>query len=197
MTPAINPRLAGVGQRIRTARGRAGMSLSRLALEAGIGKGTLSELEQGTRNPTLETLYAVAGVLEVPLAMLLEPSQAPRLPGSDQPPTAGAGAVVIEDAVVRAELLRAHAVPGGVLAEVYLLTLSPGRRVSPGHGRGVREHLTLLAGAAVVGPEGEAVELGAGESTSWDSSAPHCYETAGGAQGVLIITNPARDHAGR
>jgi hypothetical protein len=176
----------------------------------------------------LETLYAVAGVLEVPLAMLLageeghrgegggvaaarvprraevvhQPgaggvSDPPGAPGAtSRPPQAGAGAVVVEDAVVRAELLRSHALPGGELAEVYLLTLSPGRRVSPGHGRGVREHLTLLAGAAVVGPEGEGVALAPGESASWDSSAPHCYETAGGAQGVLIITNPARHRTG-
>ena len=63
---------ASAGARIRQLRTERGLSLSALAAAAGIGKGTLSELEGGRRNPTLETLYAVAGPLGVPLAALLE-----------------------------------------------------------------------------------------------------------------------------
>ena len=48
-----------------------GFSLSGLAAAAGVGKGSLSELEAGTRNPTLGTLYALAGPLEVPISALL------------------------------------------------------------------------------------------------------------------------------
>ncbi|MFR9803164.1 helix-turn-helix domain-containing protein [Pseudonocardia sp. RS010] len=36
------------------------MSLSELARRASVGKATLSGLEAGTRNPTLDTLHAVA-----------------------------------------------------------------------------------------------------------------------------------------
>src|SRR4051812_41709202 len=56
-----------VGQRLRRLREERGLSLSALARAAGLGKATLSGLEHGTRNPTLETLYAVAGALGVPL----------------------------------------------------------------------------------------------------------------------------------
>ncbi|WP_449061707.1 helix-turn-helix domain-containing protein [Planomonospora algeriensis] len=57
-----------VGRRIRGLREERGLSLSELARRAGIGKATLSGLENGTRNPTLETLWAVTAQLGVPLA---------------------------------------------------------------------------------------------------------------------------------
>src|SRR3954468_2085982 len=63
---------AAVGARGRALRVERGLSLSSLASAAGIGKGSLSELETGRRNPTLDTLYALAGPLGVPLAALVD-----------------------------------------------------------------------------------------------------------------------------
>ena len=60
-----------VGERLRAIRAERGLSLGALATMAGIGKGSLSEIEHGTRNPTLSTLYALANALELPLAWLL------------------------------------------------------------------------------------------------------------------------------
>lgn len=62
---------AALGSRIRRLRVECGVSLSELARRAGIGKATLSGLETGSRNPTVETLLAVAAQLGVPLAALL------------------------------------------------------------------------------------------------------------------------------
>jgi transcriptional regulator with XRE-family HTH domain len=42
-----------VGRRLRALREARGTSLSALARAAGVGKATLSGLENGTRNPTL------------------------------------------------------------------------------------------------------------------------------------------------
>src|SRR5947209_20288810 len=60
-----------VGQRLRAARRERGVAVGALAAAAGVGKGSLSEIENGIRNPTLSTLYAVAGALGVPLATLI------------------------------------------------------------------------------------------------------------------------------
>src|SRR5581483_5197516 len=60
-----------VGDRLRTVRKERGLSVGALAAAADIGKGSLSEIENGARNPTLGTLYALAGALGVPLAALL------------------------------------------------------------------------------------------------------------------------------
>lgn len=59
-----------VGERLRAARRERGLSVGGLAEAAGIGKGSLSEVENGVRNPTLSTLYALAGALELPLSTL-------------------------------------------------------------------------------------------------------------------------------
>src|SRR6201994_2173964 len=60
-----------VGERVRAARRERGLSVGALAAAAQVGKGSLSEIENGARNPTMGTLYALAGALGVPLATLI------------------------------------------------------------------------------------------------------------------------------
>ncbi|WP_417219120.1 helix-turn-helix domain-containing protein [Arthrobacter sp.] len=177
MPPAIDSRLLHVGGRVRAQRERAGYSLSGLAAAAGIGKATLSELEQGRRNPTLETLYSLAGVLGVPLSGFVAED--------------GRQGVPIGGGTVDARLLEANHQPNGSLVEVYWLAIGPGERRSPGHGAGVLERLVLVGGRARVGPVGREVEIEAGGVASWDSSGQHVYASAAGAAGVLTIINPA------
>ncbi len=165
-----------VGQRLRDARHARELSLTALAAAAGIGKGSLSEIENGTRNPTLATLYSLAGALGVPLATLL----AERI-GTE-----------IASAGVRAELLDVTE-DGTQTVEVYRLRLDPGsRRDSGAHGPGVTEHLLLVAGALRAGPVGEEVTLAPGESAAWVSDGAHSYEnlSAGAADSVLVIRSP-------
>ena len=57
-----------VAANIRTLRARQGLSMGQLAARAGMSKGTLSKLESGDGNPTLDTLAALASALSVPLA---------------------------------------------------------------------------------------------------------------------------------
>lgn len=194
MSAAIDPRMLHVGNRIRTHRQKAGLSLTGLAAAAGIGKGTLSELEHGQRNPTLETLYALAGVLGVPLAGFVSSDDGHQPPARSAP---GAAAVIPGDreitvggGPVSARLLEARRVTDGSLIEVYWLSIGPGRRVSPGHGQSVAERLVLVDGEAVVGPEGQARQITAGQALSWESSGRHVYSSEAGAEGVLTIINP-------
>src|ERR1700751_2920227 len=60
-----------IGERLRKAGKERGLSVGGLAVVAGVGKGSLSDIENGTRNPTLSTLYSLAGALGMPLATLL------------------------------------------------------------------------------------------------------------------------------
>ena len=69
MTEQITrPPLDRIAASIRTERERAGLSLSELARNAGIAKSTLSQLESGAGNPSLETLWALSVALEVPFS---------------------------------------------------------------------------------------------------------------------------------
>src|SRR3954449_4762560 len=58
---------------LRRERTRAGLSLTEVANRAGIAKSTLSQLESGSGNPSLETLWALCVTLDVPPSRLLDP----------------------------------------------------------------------------------------------------------------------------
>ena len=61
-----------LGYRIRYLRGLKGMSIETLALEAGINRNYLGDLERGTRNPTLIILNKIAKALDIDLPTLFE-----------------------------------------------------------------------------------------------------------------------------
>lgn len=61
-------------KRLRSARRR---SLSELSLCSGIGKGTISELENDRRGARLDTLFALTTALDVPLGALLPDEHLP------------------------------------------------------------------------------------------------------------------------
>ncbi|GGB40373.1 hypothetical transcriptional regulator [Flexivirga endophytica] len=168
---------AAVGARIREARERRGISLSALARDAGIGKATLSQLEAGERNPTIETLYAICGPLGVPLSALVGEVEGSR--------AAAAGGM-------RTVLLDLRRRPDGTTVEVFRLDFPAGaRHTSPAHGRQVTEHLVVTGGAIRVRMT-TSLLVRAGESTTWTSNRKHSYAAIGGpAEAVLVITTPA------
>jgi transcriptional regulator with XRE-family HTH domain len=164
---------AQIGERVRRLRHERGLSLSALALRAGIGKATLSGLEDGSRgNPTIETLYAVAGQLGVPLAAILP----------DPASSLGAPAVVppeIRGAAVAAVLLESFA-EAGVVTELFRLHIRPGQeQVSPPHPPGTVEYLTVFSGTARVGPVAEPMVVPTGGHVSWTADVPHSYVALG------------------
>ena len=63
-TPAAPP-LEIIAVSLRRERERAGLTLTELAKRAGIAKSTLSQLESGTGNPSVETLWALGVALGV------------------------------------------------------------------------------------------------------------------------------------
>lgn len=178
----ISALAAAVGGRIKHLRQMRGFTLSELARRASLGKGTLSELESGRRNPTLETLYSLTEPLGVGLADLLEPARVEGqvvVPGEATDP-------------VQAVLLDVVDTVEGARVEIYRLTLTGhGTRRSPSHGIGVIEQLTIISGTAVVGPVGRERTIGTGETATWVSDTEHSFRATGGpAVGVLVITGP-------
>jgi transcriptional regulator with XRE-family HTH domain len=168
-----------VGERLRAARRERGLSVGALADAAGVGKGSLSEIENGIRNPTLSTLYSVAGALGVPLASLI----------ADQ------AGVRVTSPGVEARLLDVTR-DGRQTVEVYRLRIEPGVHYrSVAHGTGVVEHMLMTAGRALVGRLGEETEIGAGSAAQWVSDVPHAYTALGTAplESVLVIRSPVGD----
>jgi transcriptional regulator with XRE-family HTH domain len=173
-----------VGRRITALRRSAGLSLSELARRARLGKGTLSELEAGRRNPTLETLYALTAPLGVGLASLIDLGVA----------SGGLRGAISGDGVTAILLDVIGDAGTGPTTEVYRLIIEKdGFRLSPAHGEGVREQLTLVSGSAEVGPLDARQQIGPGETATWTSDVEHCFSTIGDhrADGVLLIAHPA------
>jgi transcriptional regulator with XRE-family HTH domain len=165
-----------VGERVRAERQARGLSVGALAAAAHVGKGSLSELENGARNPTMSTLYALAGALGVPLATLI----------ADRP------GVRVASPGVEARLLDVSH-DGGQTVEVYRLHLDAGVRYrSPAHLPGVVEHLLVTAGRARIGRLGQEEEIGAGQAAQWASDGDHSYTALGDdpVESVLTICSP-------
>lgn len=182
--------MADIGRRIRRLREERGISLSALARGAGVGKATLSGLENGTRNPTLETLQRITAELGVPLAMAFgtpAPDGSDTTPGGSRPP-------VIHGTAVEGTLLQVFE-DEEVTYELYRLVIRPGApQVSPAHHGGVTEHVTVFAGTLSAGPADAPLRAGPGEHISWRSDVPHTY-AALGDQDVhvgLLIRYPRR-----
>jgi transcriptional regulator with XRE-family HTH domain len=160
---------------LRRERHRSGLSLTEVARRAGIAKSTLSQLESGTGNPSLETLWAICVALDAPFSRLLDPPQ-PQvlLIRADEGPTVAAA-----EADYQATLLAAC--PPGARRDVYRIRAEPGHaRASEPHMPGVVEHVVIGAGRALVGVAGQPAELGPGD-------VPHVFEALEpGTQAVLV-----------
>ena len=61
-----------LGKRIKYLRSLKELSQEDLALEAGINKNYLSDLERGTRNPSLKILERICAALEITLSELFK-----------------------------------------------------------------------------------------------------------------------------
>lgn len=169
------------GARVRELREARGLSVSQLARLTDLGKGTLSELESGQRNPTLQTLYAVTTALGVSLSAALPP-------GEVQQP----GATPISGDAIDAVLVDRF-VDATSTTELYRTRLRAGRdQDSEPHAAGVTEHWIIYAGTVAMGPVDRLVHLGPGDSTSFTADVPHRYlvDTGDDVAATLLVRYP-------
>ncbi|GAA2342559.1 helix-turn-helix domain-containing protein [Saccharopolyspora halophila] len=177
-----------VGDNLKAARLQHGLSLSEVARRAGIGKGTLSELESGRRNPTLETLYALATVLDVPLGWLLIAESAD---SDDSVVVSRAGAADLSGQAVDVELMD-RIEEGGQRLEIFRLQVRQGGRyVSGAHRPRVIEQILVHSGTLVVGPKSAPESLGSGDYIRFEGTSDHIYEAPhGDVLATLIMRYP-------
>jgi transcriptional regulator with XRE-family HTH domain len=176
--------LQSVAVNLQTWRIRRGISVSALARAANVSKSTVSELERHHGNPSLDTLWALAKALDIPLGFLF----------SDEDGSPGIRVVRgDEDSVVRlqepgwvARLMAGWDVSGAV--EVYVLEIAKGtRRESDSHGFGVVEHAIGMEGRVDIGLAGESAEIGPGDLITFPADQPHHYEAVGGPARVVAL----------
>jgi transcriptional regulator with XRE-family HTH domain len=165
------PPLELIAASLRRERRRTGLSLTEVARRAGIAKSTLSQLESGAGNPSLETLWAICVALDAPFSRLLDPPRPQvQVIRANEGPTVSAAR-----ADYQATLLATS--PPGARCDVYRIAAEPGQaRASDPHMPGVTEHVVLSSGRALVGVAGEPVELGPGDYVRYPGDVPHVFE---------------------
>ncbi|MEU6036947.1 XRE family transcriptional regulator [Actinomadura sp. NPDC047616] len=175
--------MGSIAAALRRERRRAGLSLTEVAVRAGIAKSTLSQLESGSGNPSLETMWALSVALEVPFSQLLDPPR-PRV----QVVRSGEGvAVASARADYRAVLLAPS--PPGARRDIYRVEAEPGTaRASDPHNPGVTEHVLLATGRALVGLADDPVELGPGDYISYPGDLPHLFEALEPSTQALLVS---------
>ncbi len=147
--------------------------MSELARRTGLGKGTLSELESGQRNPTLATLFAITTALGLPLSAAV--------PDEAGPVSGDAVDAFLVERLAGADIFRLHVRPGVV-------------QVSAPHAPGVTEQVLVVAGRLVVA---DGVVLGPGEALSYDGAVEHRWEALDGpVSAVLVMRYPVQDRPG-
>lgn len=151
-------------------RQRSGLSLAEVARRAGIAKSTLSQLEAGSGNPGIETLWALCVTLNIPFSRLMEPDTR-RL----QVIRRGEGPTVTADLADYQAVLLA-ACPPGARRDLYLLEVQPGSdRLSQPHSPNTIEHIIVAKGRALVGPVDAPEELTVGDYITYPGDELHIF----------------------
>jgi transcriptional regulator with XRE-family HTH domain len=170
--------LAANLRRLRIARR---LSLSELARATTMSKATLSSIESGRSNPTVDTLAALARAMRVPLTELLE-----------EP--APAAVKVVRAARRDGSWPRRldELAPAGELS-VSELELPPQqlREVKPAPS-GARIAIYVVRGKLLAGPVEQVSELGPGDYATFAADRPHVLETREHAARVLMLEQAAQ-----
>lgn len=172
-----------MARNLRARRRQRALSLSALARAAGISKSTISDLERGHGNPSVDTLWALAQALDLPFAALFADDVAKSV---EVIRLAHGPVAAVDGTGFRTRHLMSRHEQGAV--ELYILELDGGaRRDASAHSPGVVEHVVVLSGVADVGPEGAAERLGAGDYIRFPADVPHRYHAPAGPARLLAL----------
>jgi transcriptional regulator with XRE-family HTH domain len=161
------------------------LSLSELARATGTSKATLSGIEHGGANPTVETLARLTDALRISLSELLEE---PPL-GDIQILRADQGVPTTRDGLPRVVL---QDILGDTGIEVAKLTLDAGEAheasVRPA---GARAHLYIHSGRMIAGPVDRYTELSSGDYAAFPADVPQLYEAIRQPARALLVVQLA------
>jgi transcriptional regulator with XRE-family HTH domain len=181
--------VAGLGRAIRAARRAQGLTVERLAREAGVSTGLISQLERGLGNPSFLTLQRLAEALELPFGhfmqgpqpqggMVVRADQRKRLITAQ--PTEIVHELLTPDLRGSLEMLRTSVPPGWSNED------------QPFHHKG-EECVHVLSGTLQVTVGSSSWDLATGDSITYDSDTPHWYANHTDTPVIIIgaVTPPS------
>jgi transcriptional regulator with XRE-family HTH domain len=161
-----------VGAQVRALRTALGMKLSDLAAAAGLSQGMLSKVENGQSSPSLTTLQALAGALNMPLSSFFtkfdQKSDATHV-------KAGQGLTIERRGSSKGHRyqLLGHGLRAEVGVEPYLITLDEGSDAYPIFQHEGVEFLYMLQGDVTYMHGDRTYRMEPGDSLFFDAAIPH------------------------
>jgi transcriptional regulator with XRE-family HTH domain len=182
-TPADAELRHKLAANISTLRRQQGLSLERVAKLSGIPQGKLESIEADREPPSLNLLWSLAKVFDVPFSALLDIEQS--------------GSTI---------LIRRESCPvipsrnGGMSSrplfaslgerpfEAYELRLAPGAEESSDpHALGTMEHIAVVQGVAQITTRDGFFRLSTGDVIIFEADAPHSYRNPGDGEAHLLL----------
>ncbi|HIS03573.1 MAG TPA: helix-turn-helix transcriptional regulator [Candidatus Pullichristensenella avicola] len=159
-------------KRLRAARR---MSLDEVSRLSGVSKSMLGQIERGEVNPTISTVWKIAGGLKVPYSELLSRPQA-----SCEVVRTADVSPVLEDGGRYRNYMLFPLEEGRRFEVVYIEIDAGGALQAAAHPRGTQEFVAVFSGRLRV-RVGEAEYVAAdGEALRFAADRPHRYENVGG-----------------
>jgi len=143
-----------LGEKIRFYRKKRGYNLTALAQKAGIAKSTLHKIEENKTNPTINTLWSIATILEIPF-----------------------GELVSKDCEIKEDNVSVSLIEKNDDIEVYKMTLlNFASYVSQPHFNGVIEQIYVIKGSILIGEIQNPKLLTQRENFEFKADVPHIYK---------------------
>lgn len=179
-----------IGPFINAYRKRQSLTLAELAQISGVSRSMLSEIERGTANPSLATVWALAAALKVDISELIVGKVTERRPQIELSSSSFTPEIKTEDGSCTLRILSPpnHA----ERYEWYDLNFQPnGSLDSQPHAKGTREHLTVLEGALRVIAGSEVVEVPEGATARYPADVLHSIHNLSDrpARALLVMTS--------
>jgi transcriptional regulator with XRE-family HTH domain len=161
-----------IAQTLKTLRKERGWSLDKTALQTGVSKAMLGQIEREESSPTIATLWKIATGFNTPFsAFLCEEIEKPE---------------ILHPSDTKIKVLPLFPYDDALHLEVFLIELLPGcEHLSPPHKPGVIEHVLVASGKMEVLVDGIWKPLSKGEGIRFDASKPHGYRNL--SQNLAVI----------
>jgi transcriptional regulator with XRE-family HTH domain len=180
------------GEKLRQVREHKGYTLKVVAQKAGVSESLVSQIERNHVSPAIDTLLALADVLDINLEFLFEEyrkERPVRITRADE------RATLAEEDIIYEELANPGSTEKENSIEAYVLKIPAGSHTHRGsYGHLGRELGIILTGKARLTYENKEYILEEGDSASFSAAVPHTLENIGNTelQAIWVVTPAQR-----
>jgi transcriptional regulator with XRE-family HTH domain len=183
------------GEKIREIRERRSLTLREVAEKAGVSESLVSQIERNRVSPAIDTLLAIAGVLDLDLEYIFADYR------RDRPAEVvrkGERHSFSRPGVLYERLVRAGGRDGEGI-EAYIITIEPGAKTGGAeYGHRGWEMGIVESGEAELTVGNGTYPLKAGDSVSFRAESPHILANRGiGALRVFWVITPPKGEIGK